>query len=238
MNEPIFRIPGVIVAMAATFVAIHALGGLLDPQNFTHFMYTFSFVPARYAGAELWPGAMGSKIWTFATYAFLHADWVHVAVNSLWLLAFGTPVARRFGTGRLLVLALLCAVAGALFHWVTNLQSPVPMLGASAVVSGLMAASSRFIFAKNGSLDPFRHSPETDDSASRVAAVPLSKMLYSKQIIAFLGIWLLINFGLGISAVMAGEGQSIAWQAHIGGFLAGLLLFDALDPVRTRAPLT
>src|SRR5690606_20836208 len=128
---------------------------------------------------------------------FLHADWMHVAVNTLWLVAFGTPIARRFGTFRLAVLALPCAIRGALFHLVTNLHSAVPMLGASAIAPGLMGAASRFIFAANGSLDPFRNHAAKDNAAYQVPAIPLSRMLYSRQVVFFLGIWLIINFILG-----------------------------------------
>jgi membrane associated rhomboid family serine protease len=64
-------------------------------------VWTFAFVPARYDASALTdgilPGGWGAEVWTFFTYALLHADWTHFGFNAVWLLAFASPVARRFG---------------------------------------------------------------------------------------------------------------------------------------------
>ena len=104
------------------------------------------------------------------------------------------------------------------------------MIGASAAISGTMAAAMRFAFQRGGPLN-FRRSG--DDSDYRVPAIPLSGVLRDGRVLVFLLVWFGINilFGLG-SLPMSGMGanQTIAWQAHIGGFLAGLLLFSWFDP--------
>ena len=67
----------------------------------------FAFVPARYDASALTdgilPGGSGAEVWTFFTYALLHADWTHLGFNAVWLLAFASPVARRFGALRFLL---------------------------------------------------------------------------------------------------------------------------------------
>jgi membrane associated rhomboid family serine protease len=103
------------------------------------------------------------------------------------------------------------------------------MIGASAAVSGAMAAAIRFAFGR-GSFLSFRRGDA--DAAARVPALPLLKALRHPRVVTFLAIWFGINivFGLG-STPFVGPSQSVAWQAHIGGFLAGLLLFSPFDPI-------
>ena len=156
---------------------------------------------------------------------------MHLGVNTIWLLPFGSAVARRFGAMRYLVFFAVTAAAGALMHLVTHPGELSPMIGASAAISGFMAAAIRFAFQHGGPLGMLR-SPD----AYRVPAAPLSAVWRDVRILAFLAVWFGLNllFGLGSVTIPGGE-QSIAWQAHIGGFLAGLLFFAAFDPVARHA---
>lgn len=86
----------------------------------------------------------------FVTYAFLHGSWMHILSNAIWMLAFGAPVARRFGTARFLVLGGVSAVCAALVHLAFHWGEPVPMIGASGAVSGFMGAAIRFAFTPGG----------------------------------------------------------------------------------------
>jgi membrane associated rhomboid family serine protease len=92
-----------------------------------------------------------------------------------------------------------------------------------------MAGSLRFVFQSGGPLEMFRHS---DAAAYRVPAASLAVALRDPRIIIFLVAWFGLNllFGIGASS-FPGVEQSVAWQAHIGGFIAGLLLFALFDPV-------
>ena len=81
----------------------------------------------------------------FVSYMALHNDVTHLAVNSLWLLAFGPVVARRFGAGLFLLFFLICGVAGAATYLALNWGSPEPVIGASGAISGLMAAGLRLL---------------------------------------------------------------------------------------------
>jgi membrane associated rhomboid family serine protease len=238
-SEPIFNIPGVVLAIIGICALV--LAGetfLLSPEDDREFLRSFSFVPARYDGSSLLtpedlPGGDGADIWTFVTYAFIHGDITHLGMNAVWFLPFGSAVARRFGNLRALGFFIVTAVAGAMMHLVTHWGEDVPMIGASAAVSGFMAGSIRFAFQHGGPLTMFR--PD-EPEAYLVPAASLSSALRDSRIVVFLLTWFGLNLVFGIFGVgTSGPEQTIAWQAHIGGFLAGLLLFPLFDPVPAQA---
>jgi membrane associated rhomboid family serine protease len=232
-REPLFNIPPVIIALLAVLALLHAVRTLLlsDDQNI-EFLLTFAFIPARYdtqvvLGGAL-PGGFGAEIWTFVTYSLIHADWTHFGVNAVWLLPFGSAVARRFGAVRFLAFFAVTAACGAGLHLATHPGEQFPMIGASAAISGAMAAAMRFAFQRGGPLNMLRGD---DEEAYRVPAIPLTGVLRDARVLIFLAVWFGINilFGYG-SLPITGSEQPVAWQAHIGGFLAGLLLFSWFDP--------
>jgi membrane associated rhomboid family serine protease len=230
-REPLFNIPPVIIASLAVLAVVHLVRTLvLNEQQDIEFLLTFAFIPARYDTSVILGGALpggGADVWTFVTYALIHADWTHLGVNAVWLLPFGSAVARRFGTSRFLIFFAVTSAAGAALHLATHSGEQYPMIGASAAISGTMAAAVRFAFQRGGPLGVFRTS---EDRAYRVRAIPLSGVLRDARVLLFLAVWFGINilFGLG-SFPVTGSEQSVAWQAHIGGFLAGLLLFSWFD---------
>ncbi len=236
-REPIFNIPGVVIAVLLLLALIHAVRTLLlsDDQDI-QFLIDFAFIPARYDSSAVLdgalPGGFGAEIWTFFTYSLIHADWTHFGVNAIWLLPFGSAVARRFGVLRFIAFFAVTAAAGAALHLATHAGEQSPMIGASAAISGLMAAAMRFAFQRGGPLHMLR---ADDEEAYRVPAIPLTRVLSDARVLIFLGVWFGINliFGLG-SLSITGSDQPVAWQAHIGGFLAGLLLFSWFDPAPNR----
>jgi membrane associated rhomboid family serine protease len=232
-RERIFNVPLVVVVLIVVLGVVHAFLFLaLTPEQTTEFLLLFAFVPARYDATVLpdivWPGGWAADVWTFVTYALIHGDLTHLIFNAVWLLAFGSPVARRFGALRFSAFMATTAAAGAAVHLVTHFGELLPMIGASAAISGAMAAATRFAFQRGGPLALWRDREE----AYRVPAAPLASSLQDPRVLAFLLVWFGVNllFGLG-SIGMAGVEQAIAWQAHIGGFLAGLLAFAAFDPI-------
>ena len=164
------------------------------------------------------------------TYAFLHVNFTHLAFNLIWLVAFGTPVARRFGTWRFLAFFAFTAATGALAHLISHLGEDVPTIGASAAVLGMMAAAMRFVFQPGGPLGFLRLS---EAETYRVPAKPLAAMVRDPRLLMFGLAWFGLNalFGLPLFAMPGMEGASVAWQAHIGGFIGGLLAFAVFDPV-------
>ncbi len=141
---------------------------------------------------------------TFVSYAFLHADWMHLLSNMLFLWIFGDNIEDALGHGRYLVFYLLCAIFAGLLHYYFNLDSNGPLIGASGAVAGVMGAYVLlFPFARLYVL------------AKIIIPIPMA-------IPAFwmLGFWILTQFFF----VILGSDEPVAWWAHIGGFIAGILL--------------
>lgn len=175
-REPLFNLPAVIVALLGVLAFIHGVREwVLTQDQDIHVLIEFAFIPARYDSSPVLggvvPGGPGAAVWSFVTYAFLHGSWMHLGINAVWLMAFGTPVARRFGTLRFLAFWVVTAAAGAAMHLLTNAGSVAPMIGASASISGAMAASMRFAFQRGGPLGGMWRQGE--DEAYRVPALSL-----------------------------------------------------------------
>lgn len=237
-DQRILNVPRVVAVLVVLLGLVHAFIFLmLTPEQLTEFLLLFAFIPARYDSSLttdiVWPGGWGADVWTFVTYALIHGNLSHLIFNAVWLLAFGSPVARRFGPRRFLFFMALAAAAGAAVHLSTHFGELLPMIGASAAISGAMGAATRFAFQRGGLLALWRD-PE---AAHRVPAAPLMSSLRDPRVLAFLLVWFGVNllFGLG-SIGMPGVEQAIAWQAHIGGFLFGLLAFAAFDPIPLAPP--
>jgi len=174
----------------------------------------FGFAPQSFwhprHGLMLPPAA--SEWLTPLSYQFLHADLLHLGVNMGFLMAFGTVVERRLGAGRFLALFLVTGALGAFGMLPTFAAAPEPTLviGASGSISGLFGALVRFAFADR---------PPPGRLLSPAALAALS----------FFAINLLIGFtGLSGSDTVRG----VAWEVHLGGFIAGWLLFPLFDPWR------
>ncbi|MCK1715609.1 MULTISPECIES: rhomboid family intramembrane serine protease [unclassified Bradyrhizobium] len=230
-REPILTLPAALTAYVILLAAIH-LRVLLPPDIENWTIDVFGFIPKRYDSSLLnldIPGGTGAKVWTFFTYSLLHANLTHLGFNVLWLLPFGSALARRFGTVRFFLFLAVTAAAGAIAHLLTHEHAVAPMIGASASVSGAMAAAIRFAFVRGSFLS---FSRADADTAAKVPALPLSRALREGRVVAFLAVWFGVNIIFGISALgIETEGASVAWQAHIGGFFAGLMLFALFDPV-------
>jgi membrane associated rhomboid family serine protease len=232
-RQRILNVPAVVVALVVALALIHAFLVLaLTAEQTTEALLLFAFIPARYDPAVLpdvvWPGGEAADIWTFVTYALIHGDISHLVFNAVWLLAFGSPVAQRFGPWRFLAFMAATAAAGAGVHLMMHFGELLPMIGASAAISGTMAAAIRFAFQPGGPLSSWRDRAETN----QVPAASLLASLRDPRVLAFLAAWFGINLLFGLGPIsMPGIEQAVAWQAHIGGFVAGLLSFSAFDPV-------
>ncbi|MGH6842935.1 MAG: rhomboid family intramembrane serine protease, partial [Methylocella sp.] len=252
-KERVFNLPPVVLWIVALLAAIEVLSRLLSPGAYLEFLRRFAFVPGRFtfafdpdrvslavtsiandaAAAAFFLGDGKPQWWTPLSYAFLHGGWPHLGMNCLWFAAFGSAVARRFGAPRFVLFCAVAAIAGALMHYVTHMADLQPVIGASAAVSGVMAAAVRFVFQPGAPLGESLGFAERADEgmAYRQPALPLRKILYDRGAISFLFFWFLTNFLFGAIPVPLGVADAtVAWEAHIGGFLVGLLAFRWFDP--------
>ena len=153
------------------------------------------------------------------TYAFLHGDFTHLIFNSVWFLIFATAVARRVGTARFLTLLLLTTLGGALTHLYFHWGEAVPVVGASGAVSGLMGSAFRFIFV---------------NPHAQLVWPPARLPLFSRPVLVTSAVWVVLNVVMGVTGLTPeGFGAAIAWEAHLGGFFTGLLLFPLFDRRRS-----
>jgi membrane associated rhomboid family serine protease len=157
----------------------------------------------------------------------LHGDLSHLLINSVWLLVFGTPIARRLGAVRFLLFTLFCGLSGALVFWIFNPGLDAPMIGASGAISGLMGGLFRFLF---NALDQ-RRSGSITPGVQDVPRMSLRQTLADRRAMGTIAIWVALNVALATGLNDMGA-ETVAWEAHLGGFLAGLCAFGLFDGAR------
>lgn len=221
-REPVFNLAPIVLAIILICVGIHVLRVyvLTPDQDFGLIVYA-AFIPIRYSGE------FAIDLYAFTspfTYAFLHGDIAHLAVNVIWLAAFGSPLANRLGTVRFMLFWVITALAAIGLHYVLHPMDNASLIGASGAISGMMGAAARFAF-------------QVDRSAGRPAfagaPLPIREVLRSRTTLTFLTVWMVVNLITGIEGFVPGIDARIAWEAHIGGFLAGFFgisFFSALRP--------
>ena len=226
-SGPVFQSPGVVLGVIAALAAIHGALSLLGENWQAWSLYNFAFIPARLCCAPF-PHATGSEIWTFLTYGLLHGSWGHLGANSLWLLIFGTPVARFLGSWRFLALAAVSAITGAGAALASHWGEVYIMVGASGAVSGLMGAAVPIMF---GSSRGWRSAMV--GQAGSTHPLPPRFLVRHRSAVVFSAVWLAITL---VSGAWGWTGNSfvpeggIAWEAHVGGFVGGLAAFYLLWP--------
>ena len=159
-----------------------------------------------------------SPIWlTLLTSTFMHGGWTHLGGNMLFLFIFGDNVEKAFGHVRYLAFYLVCGLAASLAQVYSGADSVLPSLGASGAIAGVLAAYLVLF------------------PANRIRVL-VGYFVTTVPAIAMIGLWALIQFanGFGSTAVSAQTG-GVAYFAHIGGFLCGLVLAFILKPFSERA---
>src|SRR6267143_6454468 len=173
----------------------------MPPPVREQFFYLFGIVPARFTHPDYWP---------VVTSLFIHGSWLHIIVNMLALWIFGDNVEDRMGPLRFVGFYLLCGLAAGLVHWFTNADSPLPTVGASGAIAGVLGAYC-FLF-------PY---------ARVVVLVPVFFLPFFFELPAllYLGFWAFSQVLSGtLSLLGPGDVGGVAWWAHVGGFMAGIIL--------------
>ena len=227
-NPPAFNIPGIVLATIAILVAIHLVRmNILSEDSDFMVLLDFALIPACYSLPipECLSRPAGSDLWAPFTHAFLHGSWGHLGANALWLVAFGTPVARRLGNGRFILFSLAGALGGAALFYIMNPDLLQPMIGASGVVSALMGGARRFALGAPGQL--------TSGAIALAPRMTVAQSLSNRTVLIFALIFFATNIAIG-SIDFVGSGASVAWEAHLGGFALGFFTFGFFDPVPWR----
>ena len=186
---------------------------LSQGQGLNKFIYVYGLVPARYTIPQISAYfTTGQQVISFLTFMFLHGGFLHLLGNMWFLYIFGDNVEDRLGHLRYLVFYLLCGLASGISHLVLNLHCELPTIGASGAIAGVMGAY--FV------LHP---------RAKVLTLVPIFFFFQFIELPAFvfLGIWFLFQFlsAAGSSSQMGG----IAWWAHIGGFVFGIVFLKLFE---------
>ena len=225
-RQPIFNVPGAVLAVLLAMIVVHVGRQVLDDQSDMWWLIALAFIPARYAGlaGEL-PGGDIASVTSWVTHMFVHADKVHLIINSAWLLAFGSVINRRIGALRFFAFTIASGIAGALLFLIIHPGLVAPVVGASGAVAGLMGGVMRFLFSAIDRGEGRRLS----DRPAEIPAMSLTAALSDRRIqivtAAFVALNLLAVVGFGAF----GTGATIAWEAHLGGYFFGFLCFGLFD---------
>ena len=219
---PVFNLHGAIVTLSLLCIAVHLIRTLfLTSRVDTWLLLNGAFFPVRYAPQVFtldWPTVLSP-----ITYSFLHGDWVHLGVNIVWLAVFGSPLAYRIGWRRSALFWIVTAGLAAATHLAVYFGDAVPVIGASGAVSGFMGAAARFGLRAN------RRNPRHGFDGPLLS---IGASLRARGVLPFLVIWIIMNVVVGLDLFGVREGAGIAWEAHIGGLVAGFFLIPLFDRKR------
>ena len=204
VDAPIFNTAPVVRWLIAATVLAHLARMALPPALDYAVIERFGFIAARYTlGA--WQFDPLAFFAAPLTHLFLHGGLTHLLVNMAMLLAFGTPVARRMRAGPFLILYAICGLAGAASWTLLHPLSIDPLIGASGAISGMIGAIARSSLVHTEG----HQTPLANRSTAWI----------------FIAFWLIFNVVFGVLGPEAfGMKGAIAWEAHLGGFVAGFAL--------------
>ena len=225
-RERIFNAPRVVVVLLGLLVAVHIALSLLPERQGAWVIELLALVPARYTGLIVFvPGGKIAAVTSLVTHMFVHHDISHLVINSAWLLAFGSAMASRLGPARFLLFALLSGLCGALAFVTVHLSDNSSMIGASGALAGLMGGAFRFLFSAfdDGGADAFR------GDQRRIRRMSLGELFRDRRAQLAIGFWIALNFVTALIAPWITSAGGVAWEAHLGGFLFGLLAFGFFD---------
>lgn len=187
-------------------IAINIFVFLLEVAGGDAFVYAWSFIPSRFLSNPI------AGVITLFSSMFLHAGWMHLGGNMLYLLIFGDNVEDRFGHFKFLVFYVLSGLAAGLAQYAISMNSQYPMLGASGAIAGVLAA---YLLLFPG----------------RRVRVLLAVWVVNLPALLVIGVWIVIQLVSGMGTLSgAAESGGVAYMAHIGGFVAGLVLTIFLRP--------
>jgi membrane associated rhomboid family serine protease len=223
-SVPSRSVPVVTRALILINVVVFFFELSLSRESIIQLFYLFGVVPARFTDPE-WAASIGFPIgsyWSLLTHQFLHGGWLHIVANMWTLWIFGDNVEDRMGPLRFIIFYLVCGVLAALTQVLVTPDATIPSVGASGAIAGILGAYLLFF-----------------PTARLIVLIPILffPFFFELPAVIFLVLWFLIQLFSG-TAMLASPQQvgGIAFWAHIGGFIAGMLLcrFFVRRPVRRR----
>ncbi len=228
-GEPRRSFPWVMLTiLLVNLVAFVFELGVGDTGSLDNLFLSAGVVPVEFTRGQVVgpPPPLGVPWTTLITSMFLHGGFLHIASNMLYLFIFGDNVEDRLGHLRFLVFYFLCGIAAGLTHIAVNASSDVPSIGASGAIAGVLAAYLRL----------FPHARVR--TLIFVGPIVLVPRIAAAFLIIF---WFATQFFTGITSLGATTDQTsggVAVWAHIGGFIAGLILVQIMRPRARRAVLS
>lgn len=195
-HPPLINLPPATKYLAGLIVACHLalwLAAQYLPLNTDAIYNDFGFVSARWTGEEILPAR---SLLSLVTVNFLHGGWFHLIINTVTLIAFGAGIEKLLGAKDMLIIFFASSALALLTHLAVSPSSIEPVIGASGGISGLFGAI----------LIVLRHAGKLNGS--------------NQNLLPMIVLWIVLTIGFGMMG--APDGSSIAWVAHIGGFLGGL----------------
>ncbi len=216
-DVPARRYPVVTVLLIVANIGVFLYQLSLPPEAALALVHRFGMVPGELTGLAALPS--GSALLGVFTSMFLHGGWFHLLGNLWYLWLFGDNVEDRMGHLRFFAFYLVCGVAAAAVHVLSDPGATMPAIGASGAISGVLGAYLVFY--------PF---------ARILTLVPLFLLWPVVELPALLvlGSWFLVQILNGAAAFSISNGTmgGVAWWAHVGGFAAGMVLARIVAPAR------
>ena len=203
---PTKRFPFITVALLITNIAVFAYELSLSDEELLALIATWAFTPAHLVAEPTSPAVL----LTLLSAMFLHGGWLHIAGNMLYLWIFGNNIEDRFGHLGFLAFYLATGVAATLAHLGVEGASDIPLLGASGAIAGVLGAYLVLY-------------PRT----RVVVAIPIFFIIELARVPAafVIGFWFLVQVIQGAGSILADTaGGGVAWWAHVGGFVAGIIV--------------
>ncbi|MGR9051489.1 MAG: rhomboid family intramembrane serine protease [Gammaproteobacteria bacterium] len=212
-TAPCYSRPIVTWTIMALCTAIFVFMQLLPDELQRRLTYQYGMVPIRYSNPA-WASAFGlppDHHLSFLTNLFLHGGWFHLLVNMLFLWIFADNVEDRMGPLRFLAFYLICGLAATGLQWYFDPNLTIPVVGASGAIAGVLGA---YFF-----LYPY-------ERVVLCFPVFFYPVIIHVPAIGFLGVWVIIQLHKAMTAVVfEGVTADVAWWAHLGGFIAGFLIY-------------
>ncbi|CAA9892699.1 Membrane associated rhomboid family serine protease [Candidatus Methylobacter favarea] len=222
-TAPCNSIPLVTWSLIAICIIVFVAMQLMPLQSSYRIVNLYGMVPVRYSNPQ-WAISSGLPFdyyLSFLTSLFLHGNWLHLIINMWFLWIFADSVEDRMGHLRFLIFYLMCGLLATILQWYFDPTLAIPVVGASGAIAGVLAA---YFF-----LYPLERV---------VVWVPILflPVLIHVPAIAFLGLWIIIQLhNATTSLLFEGVTVDVAWWAHLGGFIAGSVLYRLFlrkDPLK------